>query len=46
MDEIRWAVLGPGTIAKKFMAGLAVVPNARLVAVASRKEERGKAFYE
>jgi len=43
-DTIRWGILGPGSIAKKFAEGLLAVPGARLVAVGSRDGARGAAF--
>ena len=36
MRTIRWGVLGPGSIARKFCAGLADLPDTELVAVGSR----------
>lgn len=41
---IRWAVLGPGKIAHKFADAFNRVPDARLVAVASRDKTRAGAF--
>jgi predicted dehydrogenase len=41
---IRWGIVGPGKIAIKFAQGLASLPNARLIAVASRSEERARNF--
>lgn len=42
----NWGIIAPGKIAHKFAQGLAVIKNARLHAVASRSEERAKAFAE
>jgi len=40
----RWGIIGPGRIAHKFAAGLKVVKNASLYAVASQSMERAQAF--
>ncbi|MCB9287829.1 MAG: Gfo/Idh/MocA family oxidoreductase [Lewinellaceae bacterium] len=40
----NWGIIGPGRIAHKFAQDLDKLPNARLHAVASRSEERAKAF--
>ena len=44
MDTIRWGILGTGKIAGKFAQGLAVLPDAELVAVGSRAQETADAF--
>jgi predicted dehydrogenase len=44
MTPIRWGILGPGKIARKFAIGLQSVPDARLVAVASKTAGRAAAF--
>ena len=41
---IRWGILGPGRIATKFATGLQAAPDAKLVAVGSRNQERAEAF--
>ncbi len=41
---IRWGILGPGKIAHKFAEDFKHVPQAQIVAVASRSAERAKAF--
>jgi predicted dehydrogenase len=40
----RWGILGTGNIAGQFAAGLARLPDARIVAVASRTQRRAEAF--
>ncbi len=46
MKKIRWGIVGPGEIANKFAKAIKNVEEAELVAVASRSEERGRAFAE
>ena len=41
---IRWGILGPGKIARKFATGLQVAPGAELVAVGSRTQEKAETF--
>ncbi len=43
-ETIHWAILGPGKIARKFAAAFDDVPSAKLYAIASRDEVRGKEF--
>lgn len=43
-ENIRWGILGPGRIAEKFGNGIQAVNSASLQGVASRSQERGKAF--
>jgi predicted dehydrogenase len=40
----HWAILGPGKIAHKFADAFRSVPEAKLYAIASREEARGKEF--
>jgi predicted dehydrogenase len=42
--NIRWGILATGTIAKKFAEGLSVLPDAELVAVASRSQAGADKF--
>lgn len=44
IEKLRWGIIGPGNIAKKFADGLKVVPDAELLAVASRTQEGADAF--
>lgn len=44
MNKIRWGIVGTGAIAHKFAQGLAVLDDAELVAVASRKQNTADAF--
>jgi len=44
MKTINWGIIGLGRIAHKFAQDLAILPNAKLHAVASRSQERAQAF--
>ncbi|MEC3964722.1 Gfo/Idh/MocA family oxidoreductase [Flagellimonas halotolerans] len=42
--KIRWGIVGPGKIARKFVSDLMLVDDAEIAAVASRSLERAEAF--
>ena len=44
MAEFRWALLGPGRIARRFAHALRELPDTRLAAVIGRDEARARAF--
>ena len=44
MSELRWGILGTGSIAAKFAKGLEAVTDADLVAVGSRAQSTAEAF--
>src|SRR5438105_1190473 len=44
MKTIRWGILGPGRIARKFAADLKLVEDAELIAVASRSRQSAADF--
>ena len=41
---IRWGILAPGNISRKFATGLGSLPNTELLAVGSRSQESADAF--
>ena len=43
-DQIRWGILGTGSIANKFATGLQAVEDATLVAIGSRAQDTANAF--
>jgi len=45
-STVRWGILGPGNISKKFATGLDSVPDAKIMAVGSRNIERANEFAE
>lgn len=45
-QPIRWGILGTGKIAQLFASDLALLPDAKLVAIGSRNKEKARAFGE
>jgi predicted dehydrogenase len=43
-SSVRWGIVGPGRIAENVMGDFAYVPDAEVVAVASRSADRAQAF--
>ncbi len=41
---VRWGILGPGSIAKRFAEGVKALPDATLTAVGSRDQSKADAF--
>ncbi len=44
MAKIRWGILGTGSVAGKFAQDLGLLPDAQLLAVASRSQTKAEAF--
>ena len=44
MKKFRFAILGPGRIARKFASAVALIPDCEICAVASKSGERARAF--
>lgn len=44
MQAIRWGILGPGSISRKFAADLRLAEGAEIVAVGSRDQDRADGF--
>lgn len=44
LPPLGWGVVGPGAIADRVVPDLALLPDARLIAVSSRSPERAQAF--
>ncbi|MDX1753558.1 MAG: Gfo/Idh/MocA family oxidoreductase [Salinimicrobium sediminis] len=45
-EKIKWGIIGPGKIARKFATSLKFIEDAELYAIASRNHERAAAFAE
>lgn len=43
-DSLRWGIVGTGRMARAFAADLALLPDARVTAVASRTPDKARAF--
>ncbi|MEO8160515.1 MAG: hypothetical protein ABI588_03775, partial [Arenimonas sp.] len=46
MSEFRWALLGPGRIARRFMHAVRELPDTRVSVVIGRDAERARSFAE
>ena len=46
MNKLRWGIVGPGNIARKFAAACKNIASCELYGVASRSYEKGRAFAE
>ena len=46
MEKIRWGIMAAGKIADAFAYGLSTLPDAELVAIGSRSQEKADAFGE
>jgi len=44
MDDFRWAVVGPGRIARRFAQAVRELPDARMAVVIGRDEQRAREF--
>src|SRR5689334_8266248 len=44
MEEVKWAILGCGKIARKFASDLKFVKNAKLIAVGARDQASSEKF--
>ena len=42
--SIRWGIIGPGSIAHKFAAGLQTTSTGTLIAIGSRNQQRAEEF--
>ena len=44
MNEVKWGIIGPGTIAHRFADGLKEAPSGELIAIASKTQDRRSSF--
>ena len=44
MSSITWGILGTGSIARKMAEALAILPDAKLIAIGSRSRDKAEAF--
>ncbi len=44
MTNMRWGILGSGFIARKMAEALAILPDAKLIAIGSRSRDKAEAF--
>jgi predicted dehydrogenase/aryl-alcohol dehydrogenase-like predicted oxidoreductase len=44
MKQVRWGIIGPGSIAQNFATGLSEIQSGRLIAIASTSPERRASF--
>ena len=44
MNEVKWGIIGPGQIAHRFADGLKEASSGKLIAIASKTQDRRSAF--
>ena len=44
MNEVKWGIIGPGKIANRFADGLKEASSGKLIAIASKTQDRRSSF--